>query len=87
MNIHAQIVYYQLMGVRNLCLALAKSIDVVVAAMEQETPETQPAASNPEIPGDAKCLHPLPQRIPIPAMGAKRFKCMVCNEDVVEGQS
>lgn len=80
------ILYLQLAGIRNLCLALAKSIDAVVAAVEQEQSAAQPLADGAP-PEGGKCPHPLAQRIPIPAMGPKKFKCMDCNEDVVEGQS
>ncbi len=86
------IVYHQLLAVKHQALGLAKSVDILLAQMdaEQHTTDAAPAApavtATDGLGNPVKCQHPLDRRIPIPAMGEKRFKCMDCNEDVKESE-
>lgn len=80
MTVQQQIFAHSLLGLKQLCLAMAKSIDTILDMMEQQIPDPPADGAAPD--GEKKCPHPLAQRIPIPAMGKKRFKCMACDEDV-----
>ena len=77
----SSVVYLQLAAARNLCMALVKSIDLLMAAMEQDQIQHDLGSAMDD---SGACVHPLSRRIPLPTMGPKRFKCMDCNEDVLE---
>lgn len=78
------VVYYQLVGLRNFCIAMAKSIDMILEEIEAQGAVPRDGKPGDQLAGDTRCQHPVARRIPIPAMGRKRFKCMDCNEDVYE---
>lgn len=89
---NASVVFNQLMALRHQCLALAGQVDLLMTEMQAvlnpqaaTAPETPVAPSAPvESEDNGPCKHPQERRIPLPTMGAKRFKCMDCNEDVLE---
>jgi hypothetical protein len=81
-----KVFYLQLLAVKHLCLALVPVIDSMLDSMDAQAEAAEAAAT-----ADAKsevfggpCQHPVARRIPIPAMGPRRFKCMDCNQDVLE---
>lgn len=79
------IVFNQLLAVKHQALALAQSIDVLVESMGTEQAAAPPVPPAEELkPADGACPHPLERRVPIPAMGPPKYKCMDCREDVLE---
>jgi hypothetical protein len=74
---NAEFLLTQLASLRHQLMGVATTIDLIMEHASR--PSDQATASAPV------CRHPLPRRVPTPAMGhPRRFRCGDCNEEVEE---
>jgi hypothetical protein len=75
---NAEFLLTQLAGLRHQLMGVVAAIDLI---MEHASRPSDQATA----PGLPVCRHPLPRRVPTPAMGhPRRFRCGDCNEEVEE---